>query len=91
MSLGNTSGCLDESGPFLGNMFEDAVVDGISFGHVPVHFEVDRILLVKGEVCFGLNGCAADDRSCSTAGCTDACSPVCASSLALDVSGAHVF
>jgi hypothetical protein len=89
-SLGNTSGRLDESGPFFGNTFEGAVVDGIFFGHVPVHFEVDRIFLVKGEVCFGLNGCAADVRSCSTAGCTDVRSPVCASSFALDVSGAQV-
>jgi hypothetical protein len=71
MSLGNTSGCTEESGLFLGNTVDGAVVGEILFGHVPVHFEADGIYLLKDEVCLGLNGCTADARGCSTVGCTD--------------------
>jgi hypothetical protein len=71
MSLGNTSGSLEKSGPFSGNTFDGAIVGDILFGHVPVHFEVDGTFLAKDIICFGFNGCTADDRGCSTVGCTD--------------------
>jgi hypothetical protein len=84
--VGKTSTCFEESGSLFDDIFEGILVDGIFLGCICVHFGVDRALLVNAAACFGLNACMAG--VCNR--CILVFSPVCACSLVLDVSGAHV-